>query len=563
MCGFVGRIKRSDRARPDLMAALPFLTGRGPDGWRAWRSPCGRIELLHARLAVVDPEPRGSQPFINADGQSVLTFNGEIYNYKQLRAQLPDVRWTTQTDTEVLASGLQHEGIEFLSRARGMFSGVWVDLQAQRIALFRDPIGKKPLLVRIDSDGALIFGSSLRALMALSGDAPKPRIEALHEVLSEGFIEPPQSLYEDVAHVFPGEVHHYDFGSRSLGKTTYEMRGKLIYAGESHIEVVANVGMLLQSAVATRLDNTPFPSTLLSGGIDSTVVSMAANDWCKASDQKLRAFSLRPVVPGTQDGPYAAEAARRMGVSLQWVSIPLTGVADRVLGALDALDEPLAMPSYFLLYELIRAVRPYSRVLLSGDGGDEVFLGYGTPRDWSATKSTPATSGVRVGPTVPDWFGDWARRVSGTTLFAHMFAKADRASAEQGVELRSPLLDYDLVAYARSLPATELLHDGRMKALLKAQLPAWPERFLERPKIGFAHNLRWSWLLSGFSGLRENVDDTVHDMVSDVLPTTLQKRPSQWRHRDIMKSFSTAYSLLTLSRVLRRRTATVDQSGIQ
>jgi asparagine synthase (glutamine-hydrolysing) len=552
VCGFVGRIRRSVGSGPALVSALPHLRGRGPDGWREWRSACGRVELLHARLAIVDPDERALQPFADGSG-GVLSFNGELYNYAALRREFSGIAWRTESDTEVLLAGLQREGAAFLSRARGMLSGAWVDTVNQRVVLFRDPIGKKPLVLFHDADGSLIFGSSVQAVLALATQVPAIRPAALHEVLHQGFVEPPLGLHQGVEHLVPAEVRHFDFEAIARGTETISPSNALRYSGEPYAQVVENVSMLLRQAVSMRLGNAPFPATLLSGGIDSTVVAQQSQYYCREHGQRLRAFSLKPVIPGTQDGPYATQAARRLGIDMEWVSLPMNRVGERVLAAMDALDEPLAMPSYFVLYELVRAVRPFSKVLLTGEGGDEIFLGYGASSEWIAKAQVPTIDEVRVGPALPAWFSPWARRVAGSTLFGHMFQKADRASAEQGVELRAPLLDYDLVAYVRTLPSEALLHGGRSKALLKAQLVDWPQRFLERPKLGLAYSLRWAWLVSGFAAMRESIDPTVQSALEDALPAALCKPVLKWRNIDILRNFGMAYTLLSLSRVLRAR----------
>jgi len=147
---------------------------------------------------------------------------------------------------------------------------------------------------------------------------------------------------------------------------------------------------------------------------------------------------------------------------------------------------------------------------------------------------------------------DWARRTVTEVLVGHMFAKVDRAASEQGIEVRCPLLDWDLVSYARSLPFDILLRNGRPKALLKDQLAGWPRFFLERPKLGFAYNLRWHWGLLNYAGLREAVDQRAIDAFESFLPEVLRHRPADWGLRNIFYNFEAAWRLLTWSRFLLR-----------
>lgn len=548
MCGFVGRITRTlPPARP-IERAAPALHRRGPDGWRTWRSACGRAELLHARLAIVDPDERAMQPFVSADGRHVLAFNGEIYNYLELRRRLHGHAFSTDSDTEVLLVGLVRHGLDFLGEIRGMASGVWVDLARERVHLFRDRVGKKPLLLWTDRDGSVLFGSSLRALEAIRSEPGRIREQALREVLSQGYIEPPEGLFESVCHAEPGTVRSFDFAGRLVGTWEITPPSPPLEPADRGASEAA-LPRLLEQAVARRLENNPEPAALFSGGIDSTVVAMIAHRQARARGARLRVYSLRAFIPGTHDEPHAREAASRLGLDIEWVSLPHRRLSDRLLHAIDGLDEPLAMLSFFYLWELVRAVRGKSRVLLTGDGGDEVFCGYGRPEDWSR-KPEGRAAGPVVGVEPPGWFGGWARRCVSGDLFGHGFAKIDRAGAEQGVEIRCPLLDLDLIAYARSLPPDRLFGRGQTKALIKEQLVDWPTRFLERRKVGLAYHLRWQWLLTNYDGLREGVDPALVDLLAPHVPLPLRKHPGRWTARGIHRHFQSAYALLALSRVI-------------
>lgn len=526
--------------------AAPALHRRGPDGWRTWRSACSRVELLHARLAIVDPDERAMQPFTTIDGRHVLAFNGEVYNYLDLRRRLDGHVFATDSDTEVLLVGLVRHGLAFLDEVRGMVSGVWVDLERERVHVFRDPVGKKPLLLWSDVDGSILFGSSLRALQAMRSVPGLVREEALRDVLAQGYIEPPHGLFDGVVHAEPGLVRSFDFDARPAGTRRIVPTVQVPdIEGDEDSELRA----LLEQAVSRRLENNPAPAALFSGGIDSTVVAMIAERQARARGARLQVYSLRPFLPGTNDEPYAREAAKRLGLDIEWVSLPYRHVADRLLRAIDGLDEPLAMVSFFHLWELVRAVGVRSRVLLTGDGGDEVFCGYGEPADWSR-KAHAGPIGPVVGAPPPAWFGGWAQRCVSGDLFGHGFQKVDRASAEQGIEIRCPLLDFDLIAHARSLPPEILFRGARAKALLKDQFVDWPARFLDRRKMGMTYNLRWQWLLTNFDGLREGVDPLLVERCQAWLPTALRRAPSRWMAPDVLRHFQVAYALLVLSRVL-------------
>ena len=211
------------------------------------------------------------------------------------------------------------------------------------------------------------------------------------------------------------------------------------------------------------------------------------------------------------------------------------------------------MPSFFLLERLVKTASDYGRVLLTGDGADEVFLGYGKASDWrSPNRDSIRQDYISCGPALPIWMSDWGRKSVSETLVGHMFTKVDRAASEQGVEIRCPFLDWDLVSYARSLPFDILLHGGRTKALLKDYLLGWPRWFLERPKLGFAYNLRWHWGFSNYEGLRDAIEKRAVNAFEPFLPASLRQAPARWKLTDIFQNFEAVWRLLSWSRFLVR-----------
>ena len=315
-------------------------------------------------------------------------------------------------------------------------------------------------------------------------------------------------------------------------------------------DVHAECARLLRQAVAHRLHNNPKPVSLLSGGIDSTVVTQAMSRLVHSDT-----ITLASRLPLTPDERYARYAARRLGVPVQRVRISTRSIADDVQWAFSLQDEPLGMMSFFMLAHLVKSAKAYGRILLTGDGGDEVFLGYGRAADWTSEPNDDEPDigdDWSVGPEPPTWMSPWGRFAVREQLLGHMFTKVDRASAEQGVEIRSPLLDWDLIAFARTLPPSVLLRNNRMKALLKAQLDDWPAWFIERPKVGFTFRLRWLWLTAGFSGIRELVSDESVERFNPSLPAPLRSRPRTWTTLSILGHFKSVWKLLAWTAFERR-----------
>src|SRR5262249_45688145 len=209
MCGFIGKVSKvsaslnSDDLRDSLSPALRFLSRRGPDSSREWRSSDGRAGLLHVRLAIADTDSRANQPFTDADFGITVAFNGEIYNYLELRNELTDFPLKTVSDTEVILALYALHGLEGLNRLRGMFAIAIVDERAKRVYLVRDSIGKKPLYIARFSNGTY-FGSTLLALVCASGESKQVRPEVLEDFWEDGHLRPNDAVLADCSTVLPG-----------------------------------------------------------------------------------------------------------------------------------------------------------------------------------------------------------------------------------------------------------------------------------------------------------------------------------------------------------------------
>jgi len=550
MCGFIGSIGQGW----DVRRGLPWLRRRGPDGHHVWASKDTAVTLLHTRLAIVDTDPRADQPFGDASLGITIALNGEIYNYRQLRRELAEYPFQTESDTEVIVAAYAAHGVQGFNRLNGMFAFVVVDEPRRRVFLVRDAVGKKPLFIRQIGDRA-VFSSSVLPLVACGID-PTINPDVVDFYWRRAYVSPETSVINGVRPILPGQVVELDWQGREIATSRCEPSPSLLYRNEGPQEVQRNIHDLLSKSVDRRLENNPDPVALLSGGIDSTIVTQFARDRVEKAGRSrpLKVLTLGALVPYTQDEFYARYAARRLGIQLHMISIGNRPLFNSISRALSVQDEPLGMPAYFLLYQMVEAAAQRGRVLLTGDGGDEVFLGYRPPADWRSHNllSLEEPPFVKVGPGPADWMATWARDVTGSTLLGHMFAKADRASAEQGVEVRCPLLDWSLFCYVRSVPYSILAGNGGLKPLLKAQLSNWPRWFLDRPKLGFAFSLRWRWALSRFDGLREAVKDEVIETFGGFVPRELRGSSRCWSTKAIINHFGEAWRLLVWSAFLDR-----------
>lgn len=560
MCAILGRITpQGTPPGQHIERGLKFLARRGPDSHRVWISDDRVLELLHTRLAIVDGDVRASQPMENAARQLVLIFNGEIYNYRELRQELAGYEFRTESDTEVILAVYALHGVEGFSLLKGMFTLVLADQQKRRVFLARDAIGKKPLFWA-RWQGQICFGSSLLAMSAIVGGRREIQAEAVKHYWKEGFIRPDQAIWDGASPVLPGEIIELDWTGAELGRHRHYPRPARIYEGETLDEVIQNLDHLLEQALNRRLQDNPSPAVLCSGGIDSTLITLMAARLEKRGvlEKPFKLLTLGAMLPLTNDERYARYVSWRLGKKLEIVQPRIQSIPSAVLESLNMQDEPLGMISFFPLWRLVRAVSSHSRILLSGEGGDELFMGYAAPKQWHQDSDEATDSSnhhgqhVPCGPVLPSWMNRWGRSMNTDHLVGHSFTKVDRASAEQAVEIRCPFLDWDLVCYARSLPYTIQAADAWMKPLLKRLLQGWPSWFVYRPKMGFTMNLRYLWGLSNYAGLREAITMETVQTFSAELPESLRQKPQNWSIVAIFKHFPSVWKLLAWSLFLMR-----------
>lgn len=551
MCGFVGF---AGTAPPlDLRRGAEWIRRRGPDSMGTWSASSGHVYLHHARLPISDLRPAAAQPMSDPQSGLTIAFVGEIYNHLELRQAITQP-FRTDSDTETLLRLFERHGTAALPLLRGMFAVVLFDERKRRILLMRDPVGKKPLFLLTRPEGSY-FGSSVLALAAASGHT-KIDDHVAKQWWELGFSPPDTSLLAGCRPLRPGEVVELDWNGRVQSRERIAPADPESVCNISFPEAVDALEALVRQAVKRRLNDNSNPVALLSGGIDSTVVCKFA---LEAGATRLLLVETRPI--RTADSKYARIAAQRLGASLDVLTHDFSRTKNTVDTAVDLQDEPLAIISFIALASVAAQACLGSRVLLTGDGGDEVFGGYGRPEDWIA--SGPADGEwLQSGPAYPHWMSAYGRKAAGFDLVGHGFAKLDRATAEQALEARCPLLDWDVQAFARSLPRSILFPDYRSKALPKALLPGWPQSFLERRKAGFPFRLRLLWGLSRYAGLREVVLRDSLSRFDAHIPVGLRKPPHQWSNVEIARNFGVAFKLYVWSTFLAKLSITEARQAV-
>jgi asparagine synthase (glutamine-hydrolysing) len=532
MCGILGYA--STRPAPDgsmLIAARETLHHRGPDDHGVWWSSDCRVGLGHRRLSIIDLTPGGHQPMIDATGELVVVFNGEIYNFKDLRRELAGHghRFHTASDTEVLLAAYRQWGFDCILRLNGMFAFALYDDARRRLFLARDRAGEKPLYYRVDDSG-LRFGSELKALTRDPSMSRRIDPVGLDCYLAMGYVPGERTILSGVNKLPPAHAMSFDVETGNASTWRYWQIPAVDPAASEATEsaLLEELEPLLEDAVRRQLVADVPVGVLLSGGTDSSLITAMA----VRSAARVKTFTVRfPGFARYDETPHARLIARHFGTDHAELEAEQTSV--ELLPALARqYDEPMADSSMIPTYLVSRLIRQHCTVALGGDGGDELFGGYGHYRRLlrlaSYTGNIPrslrrgvasAASMLPVGfhgrnwlqalgsdfdcdiPPVEGLFDagtrrrlmagrDWsttadAIRASRTPatrdvvqratrmdfenyLAEDILVKVDRASMLNSLEVRAPFLDHRLVEFAfAKVPSSLKATSVSLKVLLK------------------------------------------------------------------------------------------------
>jgi asparagine synthase (glutamine-hydrolysing) len=351
------------------------LHHRGPDASGVALLPRGRGAFAHARLAIIDLSPRGAQPYVSVDGAVTLAFNGEIYGYRALRADLErrGVVFRSSSDTEVILELYRTYGVDALDALDGMFAFALFDAAADRVVLARDRLGKKPLWYAELPGGDLVFGSEAKALFA-HPEVPRA-IDARHvpEYLSFGYVGTPRSLFAGLAKLEPATRRVYRPGRAPSTTRYWSLDAVRPVEPPSFEAACTRVRELVGEAVERRLVADVPVGAFLSGGIDSAVVTY---EMVQRSAGRVRTFTA-----GFRDDAsfderdQAAALAARLGTDHTALEVEAVG-PDQFERLLEHHDEPYGDSSAIAQYAVAAATKRHVSVVLTGDGGDEVLAGY-------------------------------------------------------------------------------------------------------------------------------------------------------------------------------------------
>ena len=376
MCGIVGIFSKYPIDNPNrLLMMRDTMIHRGPDNAGAWWSPDKRLGLAHRRLAIIDLSPAACQPMEDSTGQYAITFNGEIYNYRELREDLLKAGHTFSSisDTEVLLASYKEWGKNCLERLTGAFAFAIYDGTIRELFLARDRAGEKPLYYHY-SKNRLVFASEFKALMA---DPALPRVldlNAFNFYLAYGYVPGEMCILKDVRKLGPGQALTYELEKDRLRTWHYWHLPEFIANQHGSVEELSDeLESLLEIAVRGQLVADVPVGILLSGGIDSSLVTAMA---AKVSSKPIRTFTISfPGHAKLDEGPYARLVADHFGT--QHTELAAEPASVELLPQIaKQYDEPLGDHAIVPTYLISKLIRQDATVALGGDGGDELFGGY-------------------------------------------------------------------------------------------------------------------------------------------------------------------------------------------
>jgi len=531
MCGITGIISLNGQHDPVWLSLqarrmMESFVYRGPDDRGFWLSDDGRCAMAHCRLSIVDVSPAGHQPMLDVQRQSCIVFNGEIYNHKELSSRLAatGISFVGHSDTEVLVNGLAIEGADFLTRLEGMFALAHYDNQRRELLLARDPFGEKPLYY-VKFDGLLAFASELSALSLLPNFPAAITVDTVAHYLMFQYPIGHRTLYQACYKLEPGHLMRIVAGRAELPERYFYFLCAGDHSPKLSIEQQTDhlEELLIRSLKRRLMADVPI-GAFLSGGVDSsTAVALI----CRQLQSPINTFSI-----GFEDVPESEHLEAR--AIAQFLGTQHT---DRIIrpecfvemaDLAARMDEPNADSSCVPTYLVSQLAREQVTVAITGDGGDEMFGGYGryletlsaaagretqmVERNWHlgreyysgrvllyADRQLESLLG-RIPTTVSDHLIAIRRRIDLDSrpylnrmreadianYLPLVLAKVDRMSMLHSLECRTPYLSVEVAQFASSLNQAEMIHHGQGKYLLRQLAKRYlPAEWVDRPKKGF------------------------------------------------------------------------------
>ena len=558
MCGICGYISfKNEFNIEELEHSVSTLSKRGPDNQNIWTE--NNMGLGHARLSIIDLSEKANQPMVSASGRFVIALNGEIYNFKQI-AEKYNIKTRTNSDTEIVLEAYEIAGKSILNQLNGMFAFVIYDKHTKELFIARDRMGIKPLHYFFDGK-AFAFASEIKALLKI--DYIKSNIKlnrsSITQFLNLGYIPEPNTFFENIKKFPAGNYGIFNKNSLTIKKYWGIEENISETTFNDFADSKSKLRELLTQSVKRRMISDVPLGTFLSGGIDSSLITALAQE---ISNKPVKTFTIGFKENKFNEAIYAKKVADYLKTDHHEFIVSENDVLELINDFFHAYDEPFTDSSGFPTMLVSKLARKYVTVVLSGDGGDELFHGYGA-YNWAKRLNNPVVKGLRKPiASILSKHSNRSKRASElfryqnkSQIKSHIFSqeqylfsfpelnkllvnepisdineeinaqriltkveeqaifdlkyylkddlltKVDRASMYYSLEARVPMLDHEVVEFAINLHPSLKIKNREQKYLLKQLLYDYvPKQYFDRPKWGFAIPLN-KWLKTDLSYL--------------------------------------------------------------
>ena len=563
MCGISGFISNNYN-KNDLVKMTDTLSHRGPDASGYFFDQDRGVALGHKRLSIIDLSSKANQPMTSDCGRYIMVYNGEIYNFKDLAKKLKKTNWITSSDSEVVLEAFVNWGVNFVHQLNGMFAIAIFDKKEEKLFLFRDRMGIKPLYYFYNEKN-LIFSSELKAICAIKKNLELNN-NTIYAYLHLGYIPSNLTIYNEIFKISPGSFLAYQKGEISI-EFYWKAENKLKKeVNQNFIKSKQELKLLLQESVEKRLISDVPIGTFLSGGIDSSLVTAVAQE---INSSTINTFSIGFDDKKHNESFHAKQVANYLGTNHNEFILSEQDALDELVKIMDHFDEPFVDSSALPTMLVSKMARKHVTVCLSGDGGDELFMGYGA-YNWAKRIKNPILGTLRQPISkvleistnnkfkrgaqvfkspyknwkshifsqeqnlfseqelnkllIKDYDNTIINNLNSTNtlnrkltaseqeaffdlnyyLIDDLLVKVDRSSMYSSLEARVPLLDHNIIEFALNLDQKFKINRGIQKYILKELTYDYiPKKIMERPKWGFSIPLE-KWLKKELNYLISN-----------------------------------------------------------
>jgi asparagine synthase (glutamine-hydrolysing) len=548
MCGFIGVVSKEKIDDTHLLESNKIQICRGPDELKKFSKKITfeatessyNSTFIFNRLAIQDLTFMGSQPMYSDKFNTLLLFNGEIFNHNELREMLKKEEISfdsNSSDTEVLLMGLSIYGESFIEKVIGQFSIFFIDYDKNILLLIRDRLGQKPLFV-FEDDKDIVFGTNLKSLATYTNTFEISE-ESIIDYIEYGIVPSPNTIFKNIKKLQPGELYKYQLTESHFNKQQYTYWKPEDFIDEKKFSNDVFFD-LVRDAIELRADADVPVASFLSGGLDSTYIVKTLNDLKKKNQAYTVSFDNQKY----DEKKWAQIVTKKLNINSKIIDFKLEDIEKEVQNAISSLDEPYSDPSLIPSFLITSKIADDFKVAISGDGGDEIFIGYErifrtlNGRKYSnlliqmlfnyypyffGTGNKILSRSNKKSEAYKSFLSDFKLRkkiFSNKTgnfnisdlwitdkselkncllsdfkfyLSEMMLLKIDRTSMANSLEVRSPFVDHRIIEYILSVNLEKYLETGRKSLLKDALKHTFSSDFINRKKMGFVFDIE-NWI---------------------------------------------------------------------